>query len=41
VTLPHSNPGDDLPAWTRCNGNLAMTIRPGWDSEKGAVIGYL
>jgi hypothetical protein len=39
-TLPHKNPGDDKPAWTRKNGNLILSIRPGWDSKKGDVIGY-
>jgi Plasmid encoded RepA protein len=40
VSLPHSNPGDDKPAWTRKNGNLTLSIRPGWDSKKDRVIGY-
>lgn len=29
VTLPHSNPGD-MPVWGRKNGNLTLTISPGW-----------
>ena len=39
ATLPHKNPGD-VPAWSRRNGNLTLTIRPGWDSKKQAVYGY-
>jgi Plasmid encoded RepA protein len=39
ATLPHKNPGD-VPAWSRTNGNLTLTIRPGWDSRKNNVIGY-
>ena len=39
ATLPHKNPGD-VPAWTRCNGRLTLTIRPGWDGKKNAPIGY-
>lgn len=30
VTLPHSNPGDDVPVWGRTNGNLSLTIKPDW-----------
>ena len=39
VTLPHSNPGD-VPAWSRANGNLTLTIRPGWDARTEKPIGY-
>lgn len=39
-TLPHKNPGNSKPAWTRKNGNLTLSIRPGWDSAKGQPIGY-
>ena len=39
ATLPHKNPGD-VPAWTRKNGNLTLTVRPGWDTRKSAPIGY-
>jgi len=39
ATLPHKNPGD-VPAWSRINGDLTLTIRPGWDQEKKKVIGY-
>ncbi|WP_125469219.1 replication protein RepA [Methylomagnum ishizawai] len=38
-TLPHKNPGD-IPAWSRRNGNLILTIRPGWNSNKQEVYGY-
>lgn len=40
ATLPHKNPGDDVPAWSRKNGNLILTVRPGWDEEKQKTIGY-
>jgi hypothetical protein len=39
ATLPHKNPGD-VPAWSRRNGHLTLTIRSGWDHERGAAIGY-
>jgi hypothetical protein len=39
ATLPHKNPGE-VPAWSRTNGNLTLTIRPGWDSRKNNAIGY-
>lgn len=39
ATLPHRNPGD-LPAWSRVNGNYALTVQPGWDSWKNQSFGY-
>jgi hypothetical protein len=39
ATLPHKDPGD-VPAWSRTNGNLTLTIRPGWNHEEGKPIGY-
>jgi hypothetical protein len=39
ATLPHKNPGD-IQAWSRTNGNLSLTIRPGWDAKKNKSIGY-
>lgn len=39
ATLPHKNPGD-LPAWSRKNGDLTLTIRPGWDEKNNQSIGY-
>ena len=39
ATLPHKNPGD-VPAWSRKNGDLTLTIRPGWDEKKEKSIGY-
>jgi len=39
ATLPHKNPGD-VPAWSRKNGDLTLTIRPGWDEKKEKLIGY-
>lgn len=28
-TLPHKNPGDQKPVWTRRNGSLTLAIQPG------------
>lgn len=39
ATLPHKNPGDK-PAWSRKNGNLTLTIRPGWNRKKDKTVGY-
>lgn len=39
ATLPHKNPGN-VGAWSRTNGGLTLTIRPGWDEKKNEVIGY-
>lgn len=39
ATLPHKNPGN-VPAWSRKNGDLTLTIRPGWDHKKHKTIGY-
>lgn len=39
-TLPHANPGDNTPAWTRRSGNAALVIQPGWDGNKECSIGY-
>ncbi len=39
ATLPHKNPGN-IPAWSRRNGDLTLTIRPGWDHKKSKTIGY-
>jgi hypothetical protein len=39
VTLPHRNPGD-VPAWSRSNGNLTMTVQPGWDHQRRKPFGY-
>ena len=38
-TLPHSNPGK-VEAWVRRNGNLALVIQPGWDTEENCSVGY-
>ena len=40
VTLPHSNPGNNKPVWRRNNGNLVLSIRPGWDHTKNKPLGY-
>jgi Plasmid encoded RepA protein len=41
-TLPHSDPGNDLPAWTRRAGNSALVIQPGYDldGDKPRSVGY-
>lgn len=39
ATLPHKNPGN-VPAWSRKNGNLTLTLRPGWNLKKDQSIGY-
>ena len=39
ATLPHTDPGD-VPAWSRTNGNLTLTIQPGWDSKEKRSNGY-
>src|SRR3954469_16440818 len=39
ATLPHSDPGK-VEAWTRTNGNLSLTIRPGWDHTNRRSYGY-
>jgi hypothetical protein len=39
ATLPHKNPGN-VPSWSRKNGDLTLTIRPGWDEKKEKLIGY-
>lgn len=38
VTLPHSSPGN-VPIWQRRNGDLSLSIRPGWDYEKNKPLG--
>src|SRR6266516_1481947 len=37
--LPHKNPGN-VQARSRKNGNLTLTLRPGWDRKKDKSIGY-
>src|SRR5215472_5745677 len=39
-TLPHRNPGNDKPAWSRHNGKLTLVIQPGWDGRKNTSIGF-
>lgn len=39
VTLPHSNPRGNPPAWQRTNGNLTLSIRP--DHKKDPKTGEL
>ena len=38
ATLPHKNPGD-IPAWTRRNGTLVLTVQPGFDGKRGKSYG--
>lgn len=38
VTLPHSSPGN-VPIWQRRNGDLSLSIRPGWDHNKNKPLG--
>lgn len=42
VSLPHSNPGDDLPVWSRQNGNLSLTLQPKREMKDGKLecVGY-
>lgn len=40
ASLPHSNPGDELQAWTRTNGDVSLTIQPGWNGREGKSYGY-
>ena len=39
VTLPHANPGD-VPIWKRSNGNITLSLQPGWDHENNKPLGY-
>jgi hypothetical protein len=36
ATWPHKNPGDVL-AWSRRNGHVTLTVRSGWDYERGTA----
>lgn len=39
ATLPHKNPGE-VPIWSRTNGALTLSIKPGIDTKKKTSIGY-
>lgn len=39
ATLPHKDPGD-VPAWTRHNGNLTLSVQPGLDKGKSLGIPF-
>jgi hypothetical protein len=39
-TLPHSNPGDNLPVFIRKSGNLLVGLQPGVDLQTGRSFGY-
>jgi hypothetical protein len=39
ATLPHSDPGK-VEVWSRSNGNLTLTIRPGYDHSRRRFYGY-
>lgn len=38
-TLPQRSPGQ-APVWTRRNGRLTLSIRPGWDHRNGRQLDY-
>lgn len=40
--LPHSDPGNELPMWSRTNGNTCLSIQPRWYMKNGhpVCIGY-
>lgn len=42
ASLPHRDPGKDLEAWIRTNGNLSLIIRPGMTVKDGTAsrVGY-
>lgn len=44
ATLPHSHPRGNPPEWTRRNGDLTLSIRPGWKTDPGTgdrvCLGY-
>lgn len=40
VTLPHSQPKGAPPVWARTNGNVTLTIRPGWNHKKKEALPY-
>lgn len=40
VTLPHSNPKGSPQEWSRTNGNLTLSIRPGWNHKTKKSLGY-
>ncbi len=44
ATLPHREPQDVPPEWSRTNGNYTLSIRPGWRTDpktgKRQCIGY-
>lgn len=40
VTLPHAEPPADLRVWSRTNGELTLTVRPGWDAAQNRSLGY-
>ena len=39
ASLPHSDPGP-VPAWVRKNGNVTLSIQPGFNNETGKSFGY-
>ncbi len=46
VTLPHKDPGNTVPRWTRRNGNIIFAVQPDYkedpkDLRKSICIGYL
>jgi hypothetical protein len=40
TTFPHRQPQGNPEAWTRHNGRITLTVRPGWDEIKGERMPY-
>ena len=40
ASLPHKNPGNQLPVWTRRNGDVVLGIQPGVNLTTKASYGY-
>lgn len=37
-SLPHRDPGNNVPVWARTNGNLTLSVQPGWEEKDGEMI---
>jgi hypothetical protein len=43
TSLPYRDPGDNVPVWTRRNGDLTLRVQPGWTSDddgNDVCVGY-
>ena len=40
TTFPHQQPKGNPEAWTRRNGRVLLTVRPGWDAKNGKRLPY-